>query len=222
MNIRVKICGITQVEQGLAIAELGASALGFICVTHSPRYIPPDQIRVITACLPALTPQGTPLARIGVFANASGDLICQTVEIAQLTGVQLHGHESPEFCQQLSLTLPQIEIIKALRIKTADSFSQVQIYQQVVPTLLLDAYTPNALGGTGEVWDWSLLQKIQLDCPWLLAGGITPDTIHQALSQVHPPGIDLSSGVERAPGDKDLDKVRQLFRTLETLEISPS
>ena len=222
MKIRVKICGITQAEQGSVIAQLGASALGFICVPSSPRCITPKQIREITSPLPSLTPQGSPLARIGVFADASFDCICQTVEIAKLTGIQLHGNESPEFCQTLNRTLPHIEIIKALRIQSADTLGQIQVYQNTIQTLLLDAYSAKALGGTGATWDWSLLQHFQPDCSWFLAGGLTPDNVSQAWEQIHPPGIDLSSGVERAPGDKDLEKVRHLFQRLSNLGVTLS
>ena len=221
VNIRVKICGITQVDQGVAIAQLGASALGFICVRRSPRYLAPAQIRTLTTHLPPLTRQGHPLTRVGVFANASLDTIAHTVNVGQLTGVQLHGDEPPEFCQQLRAALPHVELLKALRVKTADSLTQIQSYQGIVQGLLLDAYTAKALGGTGTTWDWSLLNTVQPACPWLLAGGLTPDNIQQAWAQLHPPGVDLSSGVERAPGDKNLDQVQRLFQTLQTLGLTP-
>ena len=206
--MRVKICGIKQPEQGKAIAIAGATALGFICVPNTPRYVTKQQIRAVVEQLPKQ------IDRIGVFANSSVEDICQIVEFAGLTGVQLHGDESPEFCQQMRSMLPDIEIIKALRIKNSQALEQAQIYFSSVDTLLLDAYNPQMLGGTGATLDWKTLQQFQPGCPWLLAGGLTPDNVLDALKQVNPNGIDLSSGVERAPGDKDLDKVAKLFEKL--------
>ncbi len=220
MNLRIKICGITQVDQGRAIAALGASALGFICVPQSPRYVSPEVIRAITAQLPLNNAQGSPLARIGVFANTNLDRISQTLELAPLTGVQLHGDESVEFCRELHRLFPSVEIIKALRVRTRETFDQARRYEAAVDTLLLDAYTSNSLGGTGQAWDWNMLKDFHLDCPWLLAGGLTPENVVQAIQQLNPAGIDLSSGVERSPGDKDLQKVQQLFENLRSLTHS--
>ncbi|XGV98775.1 MAG: phosphoribosylanthranilate isomerase [Leptolyngbya sp. BL-A-14] len=217
MGLRVKICGITRPEQGHAIANLGATALGFICVQASPRYVSPASIAAIVAALPKA--DGVLLSdRIGVFVNASLEEIEHTVAIGQLTGVQLHGNESPEFCDRLRQAMPEIEIIKALRIRTADALTQANTYATRVDTLLLDAYDPNLFGGTGKTLDWALLQQFQPACPWFLAGGLTPDNILNALHQARPHGIDLSSGVEHAPGDKNLQAVARLFNQLEMLQ----
>lgn len=213
--MRIKICGITQPEQGRTIATLGATALGFICVPTSPRYVKTAQIRAVVERLPAATD------RIGVFANTSQQEISETVVAAGLTGIQLHGDESPEFCRQLRGFLPNVEIIKALRVRDAQALEQVNIYTSV-DTLLLDAYHPQHLGGTGKTLNWATLQQFRPHCPWLLAGGLTPDNILTALSQVQPHGIDLSSGVERAPGDKDLTKVARLFAQLKFRDRSSS
>lgn len=206
--MRVKICGITQPQQGKAIANLGATALGFICVPTSPRYVSPTQIRAVVEHLPKK------VDLIGVFANTSRDEICQTIADSGLTGVQLHGDESPGFCYQLRRLMPNVEIIKALRVQNSQGLAQTKAYTNSVDMLLLDAYHPQQLGGTGKTLDWVALRQFQSNCPWLLAGGLTPDNVLEALNQVHPNGIDLSSGVERAPGDKDLTKVAQLFKQL--------
>jgi phosphoribosylanthranilate isomerase len=216
LPVRVKICGITTVEQGVAIATLGAHALGFICVDKSPRFITPAQISTITAQLPKQSIDGWPLARIGVFANAPLAHIHQAVEMGQLTGVQLHGSESLTFCQQVRAALPDIELIKAFRVKTAATLAQIPPYQDSVDTLLLDAHTPQALGGTGATWDWSIVHQFLPERPWFLAGGLNPHNIVQALKQVSPNGVDVSSGVEQSPGDKDLQKVARLFQQLRT------
>lgn len=206
--MRVKICGITKLEQGAAIANLGATALGFICVPPSPRYLTPSKLKAITTELPSS------VDRIGVFADAKIAEIVSTVSHTALTGVQLHGQESPAFCQQLSQALPQMEIIKALRIKSPASLTQANAYTEVVDTLLLDAYHPQLLGGTGKTIDWSHLTNFKPQKPWILAGGLTPDNILAALQILHPHGIDLSSGVEKSPGDKDLKQVALLFAQL--------
>jgi phosphoribosylanthranilate isomerase len=206
--MRVKICGITQPEQGKAIASSGATALGFICVPSSPRYVSAAQIRAVITQLPEN------IDNIGVFANSTVDEITQTVTDSGLSGVQLHGDESIDFCYQVRQSLPDVEIIKAFRIRTLEDFDKAATYTTRVNTLLLDAYHPQQLGGTGKTLDWNMLQQFSPSCPWFLAGGLTPDNIVEALNQVKPSGIDLSSGVERAPGDKDLDKVTQLFARL--------
>ncbi|MGL4879906.1 MAG: phosphoribosylanthranilate isomerase, partial [Waterburya sp.] len=185
--MRVKICGITQIEQGQKIAALGADSLGFICVERSPRYITPDQIKAIAEHL------STTVTKVGVFADHSLSEIMTVVNQATLTAVQLHGTESPEFCTELrQLISPNIEIIKAFRLKTAASWQETIVYQEVVDTLLLDAYHPQMLGGTGKTIDWQILEQFQTTIPWMLAGGLTPDNITDALSRLQPDGIDLS------------------------------
>ncbi|EAW34971.1 phosphoribosylanthranilate isomerase [Lyngbya sp. PCC 8106] len=206
--MRVKICGITKPDQGKAIAELGATTLGFICVQSSPRFITPQNIQAVIELLPIT------VERIGVFANASLEEISQTLLAADLTGIQLHGGESLEFCDRLRQSFPHLEIIKAIRVKTPEALDLAETYIDHVDTLLLDAYHPQQLGGTGHTLDWNSLQQFRPSIRWLLAGGLTPDNVLEALNLLKPDGIDLSSGVEQSPGDKDLDKVRQLFQVL--------
>jgi phosphoribosylanthranilate isomerase len=215
--MRVKICGITNPDQGNAIAQLGATELGFICVPASPRYLEVSAIKTIVQQLP------NQINTIGVFANLDLKTIVAIVTETGLTGVQLHGNESPEFCQQLrTLLSPQVELIKALRIKTTASLAKVIDYAEAVDTLLLDAYDPRLLGGTGHTLNWEELTRWTSPLPWFLAGGLTPDNILVALSQLQPHGIDLSSGVELSPGNKDLNKVAQLFRQLDSMTAKSS
>ena len=210
--MRIKICGITKPEQGKAIADLGATTLGFICVKRSPRYVTPQQIGLISEYLP------NNVERIGVFADHNLEEIVNIATTTNLTGIQLHGAETPQFCHSLKQLLPpQIESIKALRVKNTDSIHDARTYYNSVDTLLLDAYHPQMLGGTGKTLNWQDLFDFNPPLPWLLAGGLTPDNIREALEQLQPHGIDLSSGVERSPGDKDLDKVAKLFQNLDIL-----
>jgi len=213
--VRVKICGITKLDQGIAIAALGAQALGFICVSASPRYVSPQTIRLIVEHLPEN------VDRIGVFANNTIENICQVTAEANLSGVQLHGDETAEYCDRLREFLPEIEIIKALRVKTPETLAAAAVYAVRVDTLLLDAYHRDQLGGTGLTIDWTMLAEFKPPCPWLLAGGLTADNILNAIDSARSnnfSGVDLSSGVEIAPGDKDLTKVAQLFDRLKTVK----
>ncbi|GBF82010.1 phosphoribosylanthranilate isomerase [Aphanothece sacrum] len=210
--MRIKICGITKPEQGQEIADLGATALGFICVPSSPRYVTQRQIQTIVKQI------SLKVDLIGVFAGANLTQIREIVPKTGLTAVQLHGNESPEFCRHLKQALPHIELIKAFRVKNAEVLIQISPYFNWVDTLLLDAYHPQQLGGTGYTLNWESLTGFNPPIPWFLAGGLTPDNVIDALTQLHPTGIDLSSGVERSPGDKNLTKVRRLFEILAEID----
>ena len=209
--MRVKICGITQIEQGQKITALGADSLGFICVQSSPRYVTPAKIRIIVESLPAT------VDKVGVFANSPLSEVLAIASQGKLTSIQLHGAESPQFCTQLRQALPQTELIKAFRIKDRQSLEDTVAYTDI-NTLLLDAYDPQMLGGTGKTINWQDLQQFRPHKPWLLAGGLNPENISDALTYLQPDGIDLSSGVERSPGDKDLDAVARLFVALSKLQ----
>lgn len=206
--MRIKICGITHVEQGIAIAGMGATDLGFICVPNSPRHLTLNRLQQIVAELTGK------VNTVGVFADFSVTTIAFVVTLTNLDTVQLHGTESVEFCQELRQALPDTEIIKAWRVRSEEDLKLIQTYSQVVDGLLLDAYHPDALGGTGHQLDWEQLSTFKPSLPWLLAGGLTPDNIGTALNQLHPDGIDLSSGVELSPGNKNLDLVERLFANL--------
>lgn len=209
--MRIKICGITQLQQSLAITQLGATALGFICVPSSPRYVSIEQINLATSHTP------DHIDKIGVFANSTIFEITKVVSSSSLTGVQLHGDETPLFCEELRQALPNIELIKAFRVRSWEQLETTPNFTGCVDTFLLDAYHPQQLGGTGKTLDWQVLQSFRPSLPWFLAGGLTPDNVLTALTQIHPDGIDLSSGVERSPGDKDLDKVALLFSRINQL-----
>ncbi|MFZ4555197.1 MAG: phosphoribosylanthranilate isomerase [Pseudanabaena sp.] len=212
----IKICGLTKLEQAQAIAQMGVNAIGFICVPASPRYISASAIGQITANLIASKSEIADLDLldlIGVFVNASIGEICETVEIAGLNAVQLHGDESPEFCIELRSHLTKInikvKIIKAFRVKNQAGLAQAQLFSEVADALLLDAYDPQMAGGTGKILDWQMLRDFDPNCDWWLAGGLSPDNVEQAIALVSPNGLDVSSGVERSAGDKDLDKVQK-------------
>lgn len=212
--MRVKICGIREPDQGRAIAQLGATALGFICVSQSPRYVTPVEIRAVVDALPQ-DGTGTPsVDRVGVFVDAAIETIQKTVENGKLNAVQLHGQESLDFCRSLRRAIPTVEIIKAFRIRTPEMLMDISAFQDDVDSFLLDAYHPHLMGGTGKTLNWADIQAFRSDRPWFLAGGLTPDNVMEAIALLHPDGIDLSSGVERFPGNKDLTKVKALFHAI--------
>lgn len=206
--MQVKICGITQVDQAIAIAHQGATDLGFICVAQSPRYVPPDRIAAIVQALSAVQLR---VNTVGVFANATTADVLAVVAQTGLSAVQLHGTESLEQCQQVRSQLPHTRLIKAIRVRSQADLDLALAYAAAVDALLLDAYHPDQLGGTGLTLDWRSLETFAPPCPWLLAGGLRPANIGQALTTLAPQGIDLSSGVEHSPGVKDLALVQQLF-----------
>jgi phosphoribosylanthranilate isomerase len=206
--MRIKICGITTIEQGIAIAKMGATDLGFICVPSSPRHLQLSQLQPIVAELAGK------VNTVGVFADFSITTICHVVALTNLDTIQLHGTEPVEFCQELRQALPDKEIVKAWRVSSNTDLELIQTYDRVVDGLLLDAYHPHALGGTGQTLDWQQLAAFKPAIPWFLAGGLNPENIGVALSQLQPDGIDLSSGVEVSPGHKNLELVDRLFANL--------
>lgn len=202
---KIKICGITQKKQGIEIAEMGIDALGFILYQKSPRYIAPETIRDIIKDLPPLT------KTVGVFVNESIDDLRRIARSASLDMVQLSGDESPDYCSQISaLGLPWI---KAFRIKDQSSIDQIPLYP--TDTILLDAWSSDEYGGTGKVFDWSLLRNSSALPRIILAGGLTAENATEAVRQVAPYGLDLSSGVEISPGVKSMEKVRLLLDALQ-------
>lgn len=220
---RVKICGITDPYQGREIVRTGATALGFICVPASPRFVTPDRIAEIVTAVRTLEPERH-TDHIGVFANTDLETIAATAKNGHLSGIQLHGDETPGFCRSLRAALPDIEIIKALRVRDRTDLapSRLEPYINAIDALLLDAYHPDRLGGTGLALDWNTLETFAPARPWFLAGGLNPDNVGDALARLHPNGIDLSSGVERAPGDKDLAAVERLFSALAAIGFRPT
>lgn len=220
MAMRVKICGITRADQGVAIARRGlltpgveGMTLGLIAVEASPRYVDAVQMARVAE---ALEEAGLEVRRVGVFVNASVTELVRTVRQGRLTGVQLHGEEPLTLCAAVREALPGVELVRAVRVRSPQDLEGAIAYASVVDTLLLDAYHPQLLGGTGHTLDWTMLKTFRPDCPWLLAGGLNPENVAAAITVAHPDGVDVSSGVENAPGDKDLERVQQLLAAIAT------
>jgi phosphoribosylanthranilate isomerase len=196
---RVKICGITNLEDARHASTCGADALGFVFYPGSPRFINPDLARRIIAELPPL------VTTVGLFVNEPPTRIREMVEFCGLNTVQLHGDEEPNQCNY-----PPCRVIKALRLKEKMEKSVFASYH--VSALLLDAYVPDRFGGTGQCCDWQQAAAIAALQRVILAGGLNPENVADAVRQVQPYGVDVSSGVEKVPGQKDPEKVARFIR----------
>ncbi|MBW1946309.1 MAG: phosphoribosylanthranilate isomerase [Deltaproteobacteria bacterium] len=200
--VKIKVCGLTDPSEAKAVAEAGANAIGLV-FAKSPRQIYPDRAREIVQNLPPM------VQTVGVFVNESPEKIRQITDYCGLDLVQLHGEETPEICRELA---PRA--IKAWRIRTEADIQALLPYQEVVKAFLLDAWSPGAHGGTGETFDWSIAieAKKVLSRPIILAGGLRPENVAGAVKQVRPWGVDVSSGVENAPGKKNIGLVAEFIR----------
>ncbi len=195
---RIKICGITNVEDALQAVEAGADALGFVFYAKSPRHVAPHEVQKIIAALPPF------VTTVGLFVNEPIPRIRRTMAAARLDVVQLHGDERPEDC-----LIEPLRVIKALRVKDAESLAGAAQYQ--VSALLLDAFCDEAYGGTGKQFDWQLAKRLTGKRPLILAGGLNPENVIDAVRQVNPYAVDVSSGVESGPGKKDHQKVAEFI-----------
>jgi phosphoribosylanthranilate isomerase len=210
----LKVCGLRSPQQAAAVAALGADAIGVIAVPQSPRWLAPELRPALFAavgaaradCLGVLVVADPSDLDLPLLGPGAGHQV-----------LQLHGGESPQRCGQIRQRLgPELILWKALRIRSEQDLEQAQAYAAVVDALLLDAWVPDQLGGTGHRIPIEWLEGFRPSLPWWLAGGITPESLPQALQLLssmgcNPPvGVDASSGVERAPGDKNLDRVAQL------------
>ena len=208
----LKICGLTDLDQALEIAKLGADAIGVIGVPDTPRYLADAPRRALFECLEQLAPQ---LQRVWVVANATEDTINKGLSGAGApTVVQLHGDESPETCLNLRQRHPETRFWKALRLRTPDQLNSVEPYMDAVHALLLDAWNPDQLGGTGHRLPLDWLAEADLPLPWWMAGGVSAEWIPELLAQVNPDGLDASSRLEIRPGWKDLNKVAALVEAI--------
>jgi phosphoribosylanthranilate isomerase len=202
MNIKVKICGITSVADGLVAAEAGADMIGLMFYAGSPRQVTAPVAAEIARSLP------TTVLRVGVFVNPTTAEVQQAIEGCGLNLLQFHGEESPQFCTQFGLMS-----VKAFRIRDAQSLAALPDYP--TDAWLLDAYSPAAHGGTGERFNWDLAVAAKaLGRPIFLAGGLTPENVAGAARHVQPFAVDVSSGVEIAPGRKDAAKVRAFVQAV--------
>lgn len=200
MTVRIKICGITNKEDALAAAHLGADALGFI-FAPSPRKISAERAREIIKALPPF------IKTVGVFVDEDPERVSTIAAMCGLDVLQLHGSESIDYCSSFDR-----RVIKAVRLRSRDDLENLSKYVNVVDALLLDTYVLNKLGGTGITFDWKLAVEARRYGRIILAGGLNPENVAAAISMVKPYAVDASSGLEQSPGVKDHEKMAQFIR----------
>jgi len=208
--IRVKICGVTTIEDALHALDCGADALGLNFVPGTPRCLDEKAAAGIVAVLPSFG------VRVGVFVNESAERVESIARRVGLDAAQLHGEESPEEC--CWLIKRGLRVIKGLRVRGAETGEEAALYPDC--TILLDAYVEGELGGTGKTFDWSLARELGAARPLILSGGLRPENVADAIRQVNPYGVDSSSGVEgQTPGRKDPVRVKTFLGNARASEM---
>ena len=220
--VKVKICGITNYEDAQFAIQSGASALGFI-FADSSRKVSKEIVREIIDKLGTDANRLSPIYRVGVFVNEDTNTIIEIANYCKLTHIQLHGDESPEYCEQLPFL-----IIKAFRIKENLGTDEKHLSQnltqeikkyQTIYAFLLDTYQKGIYGGTGKQFDYSLIKDLPRDKVFFLSGGLNPDNIVEVVQIANPDWVDISSGVEISPGKKDKFKIQKLFQNLKSANL---
>lgn len=199
---RIKICGITRLADAMAAAEAGADAIGFVFHRPSPRWIEPADAATIAAALPPF------ITTVGLFVDVDPGLVRATLAAAPLDLLQFHGEESPAYCLQFGRPY-----MKAVRIRPDLDLLQYAAPFPSAVGLLLDAYRPGLAGGTGATFDWELVPK-NVSMPIVLSGGLTPDNVADGIVRLQPWAVDVSSGVEAAPGKKDAERIAAFVRAV--------
>ena len=205
MRTRVKICGITRTQDIKSVVDAGADAIGFVLFPPSPRNVSVELAQELVKYVPAY------VQTVGLFVNASSDEILEVLKTVSLDVIQFHGDETPEQCQKIA-KLTGRRWYKAIQVKPdLDVISTIKQYQQVgASAMLLDAWHPELKGGTGHSFDWS--QFPQLDIPLILAGGLKPENIENAIKTTKAYAVDVSGGVESAKGIKDQQLIEQFMQ----------
>ena len=203
IRTRIKVCGITEPEDARIAVAAGADGLGFIFVPQSPRHIDPDTVRKITRELPPL------VDAVGVFVDEEMEVVEEIMQYCCLSFIQLHGSETPDYCEKISC-----RVMKSFSIGQATKSEDFAPYAEAVSGFLLDTFHKDMAGGTGQTFDWQLLEHIKPPGPIVLAGGLTPDNVGDAIRQVKPFAVDVNSGVEYQPGRKDPDKLRSFVQAV--------
>jgi len=208
---RVKICGITNMEDALSAVDYGADALGFVFFEKSPRYITPDKAREIISRMPPF------VTTVGVFVNEEVARINEIMGIAGIDILQLHGDEKPDACNICH------RVIKAFRVKNFTDLKPLENYR--CSAFLLDTYSPESFGGTGQIFNWDIAVEAKRFGRIVLSGGLNPDNIEKAVTYVRPYAVDVSSGIEENKGKKDLKKMKAFIekakKTVATVSMPP-
>ena len=202
------MCGVTRLEDAMAGIQAGVDALGFIFYDKSPRNIDPDSALEILNQVPPF------ISSVGIFVDKEMSEVEDIVRYCRLSHVQLHGQESPEYCERLARLASPSRIIKAFRVDDSLSKEDVAPYEPFVQAFLFDTFQHGVVGGTGQTFDWSKIGKLELRKPYILAGGLKPEIVAQALEGDKPFALDVNSGVEVEPGIKDPDLIREFMQAV--------
>ena len=202
LTVRIKICGMTNTEDAVAAAELGADAVGFV-FAPSPRQVSAEKAREIIMALPPF------IKTVGVFVDEDPEKVTSVAAFCHLDLLQFHGEESAAYCRRFGQ-----RVIKAVRVQHQDRLEGCSEYSGVVAALLLDTYVPDRYGGTGLTFGWNLALEAKEYAPIILAGGLNPDNVADAISAVKPYAVDASSGLEKEPGVKDHEKMALFIQTV--------
>jgi Phosphoribosylanthranilate isomerase len=202
-RVRIKICGITRLADALCAVEAGVDGLGFIFSAKSPRAVTPETAKAIIAQMPPL------VDAVGVFVDEEPGRIAEIARQCGLGLIQLHGTESPAVCRELASLAAHCKLLKAVRVGGHTTAADIARYNEVVHGYLLDTYQKDIVGGTGRIFDWTLIDRLHLSRPFLLAGGLDVKNIDEALARVNPYGVDANSGLEDAPGHKNHALIRR-------------
>lgn len=213
---RIKICGTTNLEDAEAAVAAGADALGFIFVQASPRAISVRQAADIIRRLPPF------VDAVGVFVDRELKEVFEIVRETGLSCIQLHGSEEPDYCRQAARMTAPCRVLKAFRIGVQSRATDFTPFSETVSGFLLDTYVKGQAGGTGEIFDWQIIGKLGLRRPVILAGGLRPENIVEAIRTVRPYAVDVNSGVERSPGIKDHDRLRELIGRVRLADGDPA
>jgi len=202
--IKVKICGLTNLEDALTATEAGADVLGFILYPKSKRFIKVKDVRKITSELPPF------VIKAGVFVNEDPRNVLEILSYAYLDLAQLHGDETPEECEYIGAN----RVIKVFRLKEIGEVEKIEPYIGKIRAILLDTYSKDSYGGTGKTFNWEIAKAVKerFDIPVILSGGLNPENVAEAIKEVNPYAVDVSSGVETEPGKKDHKKVKAFVK----------
>ncbi|NNF47440.1 MAG: phosphoribosylanthranilate isomerase [Desulfofustis sp.] len=212
MRVRIKMCGTTRAQDAEAAVALGVDALGFIFAEKSPRYVTPELASELIETLPPF------IARVGVFVDCDPEQVKKTVVTAGLTQVQLHGKESVDYCRNLKNWNRSLTICKSFLVGTQAMDHALAPYYGVIDCVLFDTYVKGQDGGTGRTFDWEIVGKQRFDVPMILAGGLNPDNVAEAIKMTAPYAVDVNSGIEDHPGAKNHELLARLVANVRAAE----
>jgi len=212
MKVRIKMCGTTRAEDAGAAVALGVDALGFIFAEKSPRYVTPERAGEMIAALPPF------VSRVGVFVDHDLEHVKRTVAVAGLTQVQLHGKETVDYCRELKSWSRSLTVCKSFLVETRAAVPDPTLYRGAIDCVLFDTYVKGMDGGTGQTFDWEKLDVQRIELPIILAGGLNPDNVGEAIEKAAPYAVDVNSGIEDRPGIKNHELLSRLIATVRAAE----